>query len=182
MIAICVGHSRPGDRGASSIDGTSEHAYNLPLAIQIALELCRREIQATVFDSYTGATYGQAMRWLADQIRQANATAAIELHFNAATGDARGSEWLYWHSSAASQSLATSFRTAHTAAFPWQPCRGIKPRDAEDRGALFLRYTHCPAIICEPFFGDNPAEWSLFSQLRDQLALACATALADWIA
>ena len=36
MIALCVGHSRQGDSGAASVDGTTEWDYNSDLAERIS--------------------------------------------------------------------------------------------------------------------------------------------------
>jgi N-acetylmuramoyl-L-alanine amidase len=123
------------------------------------------------------------MRWLANVLADDHARAAVELHFNAANGHARGCEWLFWNGSTRGKALASELRTAHRGAFPDQVDRGLKPRGAGDRGALFLRWTPCPAVICEPFFGDNPDEWSVFggNAGRARLAMAVADGILRWL-
>ena len=43
--------------------------------------------------------------------------------------------------------------------------RGIKERKS-GRGSEFLRQTPCPAVICEPFFGDNEGDWSQWGNVE----------------
>lgn len=178
MIALCIGHSRmiggKRDGGATSADGrVNEWSYNSSLARLIAKGLA---VESMVIDSYSGAGYSGAMGWLAGQVRWLDAKLAVELHFNAATGKASGHEWLYWQGSKAGQRVALELHLAVSAAFPGHKGRGCKPRGPADRGAEFLRRTHCPAVIAEPFFGDNPADWALMGGEEGAQKLAAAMA------
>lgn len=179
MIAICIGHSRPGDDGAASADGTSEWAFNQDVGERVVSVLAARCVAAKLYDTYEGGSYAAAMLWLASALADDHAKAALELHFNAANGHAKGCEWLFWNGSVRGRALASELRTAHRGVFPDQVDRGLKPRGSGDRGALFLRWTTCPAVICEPFFGDNPDEWSVFGTDAGRARLA--TAVADGI-
>ena len=169
MIALCVGHSRQGDSGAASVDGTTEWDYNCDLAEKIASKT-RQDVR--VYNAYEGRGYTSAMRWLAKKLKKDGAEFAIELHFNAAGASATGHEWLYWDTSEKGRRLARSLRDSMEDAFPQFTSRGIKARGKGSRGASFLRLPHCPAVIAEPFFGTNQDDWQLAKDHRDGLATA----------
>jgi hypothetical protein len=67
-------------------------------------------------------------------------------------------------------------------AFPEQRNRGLKSIDAADRGGLFLRKSHCPALICEPFFGSNAKDTAFFSARMEELAVVYAAGVINWLA
>jgi YD repeat-containing protein len=169
MIALCVGHSRRGDSGAASVDGTTEWDYNCDLAERITSKT-RQDVR--VYNTYTGNGYTSAIRWLAKKLKADGAQFAIELHFNAAGPLASGHEWLYWHSSEKGRLLARALRDSIEDAFPQFTSRGIKMRQKGSRGASFLSLTHCPAVIAEPFFGTNQDDWKLATEHKEGLATA----------
>lgn len=179
--AICIGHSRPGDQGAHSLDHVSEWEYNRPLGRLVADRLRSLGHTATLHDRYQGASYGSAINWLAERLREQGADCAIELHFNAAGPSAEGHEYLYWHASARGEALARQLALYHPLRNTPRGDDGVKPL-AGDRGSGFLSKTHCPAVICEPFFGTNPADWRRGLNGRDALAEAYADALHSWMA
>jgi N-acetylmuramoyl-L-alanine amidase len=53
-------------------------------------------------------------------------------------------------------------------------------KTTSQRGGQFLRGTHCPAVICEPFFGSNQAEWTYFAGHQQELAQVIADGIDDW--
>jgi N-acetylmuramoyl-L-alanine amidase len=182
LIAICVGHSRNGDQGAESVDGTSEHNFNSRLADAVKLKLTAMDIESVVVNHYEGEGYGGAMAWLAKHLAETGATAALELHFNCADSpNAHGYEYLHWHSSSRGKALAESLQTRHGDSYPADRDRGIVPINGADRGAGFLRGTPCSAVICEPFFGSNDMEWEQYSNDIGGLATVYALAIKDWI-
>ena len=185
-VALCVGHSRrmPAgntEGGAVTHDGTTtEWQYNTILARMIAAELYDTHgIQAFLINDYGPRSYGEAMAWLARELRDlGNIRLAVELHFNAATPEAHGHEWLHWHSSKAGKLLATQLHLAMMRNVPGIKARGVKPKTSSDRGAEFLRRTHCPAVICEPFFGSHPNDWRIGRQHQAAIARAIAAGIA----
>jgi len=185
LIAICVGHSRfigaKRDGGAVSAGGVSEWVYNRDLAFTIERILRERGIIGFVCDKYEGSGYTDSMRWVASHIKGKQATLAIELHFNAATGTAKGHEWLHWGTSKGSKLLADSLREAYSKAFPSAVSRGSKAKGSGERGGEFLKLTHCPAVICEPFFGDNPQEWEFASTHQTSIAEAICDGIEDYL-
>jgi len=62
--------------------------------------------------------------------------------------------------------------------FPEFTSRGIKGRMRGSRGASYLRLTHCPAVIAEPFFGtcEDP-DWLLATQHKEGIARSIAGGL-----
>jgi N-acetylmuramoyl-L-alanine amidase len=177
--AICVGHSRSGDDGAVSVGGVSEWKFNSRFAQVLAARITKLGHSAVVIDKYSGGNYYAAMTDAAKQVKAAKASVAIELHFNSSdSSKANGHEWLYWSSSEKSKKLALWF----DAMFDELPLfsRGILPRFRSDRGAAFLRLTHCPAIICEPFFGSNAKDWKWANENFIAMVDAMAMALIGW--
>lgn len=180
MIGIFVGHGRRGDNGAVSTGGVSEHTFNTTLAFDLAASLRNRNMETAVIVEYEGGSYGSAMRWVGEKARALRCDVAIELHFNSAAPSAEGYEYLFWHRSTEGERLATAFLKAHKMEFPGARNRGLKPVDASDRGSGFLRQTPCPAIICEPFFGSNSAEWEQYASQPHRLVEIYANALSDY--
>ena len=181
MLALCVGHSRPGDSGAVSIGGISEHAFNTRIAAKVCSILTAKGMACAVIDVYQGAGYASAMKWLAQRLTSLKATAAIELHFNCSdTPSATGHEWLFWNSSHEGRVLAKMLDQRMAEAFPKLARRGIKSLGSKDNGAGFLRMTPCPACIAEPFFGSNESDWDLLNSHQDRYAQVIAEGLDDW--
>jgi len=46
---------------------------------------------------------------------------------------------------------------------------------------LFLRGTHCPAVICEPFFGSNPGDWQTAKDKKTNIARAIAEGILEYL-
>lgn len=185
MVAICVGHSRKingrTEGGAIAVDGTQEWAYNNELAGMIWRELRYADINCFVVDEYHGTGYTDAMKWLASHLDGRGAKLAIELHFNASSGGARGHEWLHWGSSLKSQTFAEALHDSFKASFPAMKDRGVKAKSSSDRGAEFLRLTKCPAVIAEPFFGDNTEDWQTATQSKEEIAKAIARGIIHYL-
>jgi len=175
-IAICVGHSRSNDDGAVSVDGMDEWDFNNEIANGLYGILKSQGQEPHVLNVYSGNGYAEAMADAARRVRAVKADVAIELHFNSSDNPkANGHEWLYWNSSAESKTLAHWL----DAKFDELPLfsRGLVPRYRSDRGALFLRLTHCPAVICEPFFGSSRKDWTWAAKNKRKIIFAMADAL-----
>ena len=182
-VAICTGHSRMvvgrPEGGAVSVGGVSEWTYNVRLGAMIADEVERYGIQAVEFRIYEGKTYGGAVSWLASQIKAAGCEAAVELHFNSAGPDATGHEWLHWFTSDRGKSLASNVQSEMSKRVPELRSRGLKAIGGSDeRGAGFLRQTHCPAVIAEPFFGSNASDWAIAEAKKPEISKAIAAGIA----
>lgn len=187
LIAICVGHSRKingsPEGGAVTHDGkANEWTWNAGLAELIAKNLAAANVKSIIISEYDGTGYGAAQRWLAKHLKAIGATAAVELHFNSADAPtASGHEWLFWGTSARGKALATSLSAEMCLAVPEIKWRGAKPRFDGDRGSEFLKLTHCPSVIAEPFFGSSESDWKTAQAKRAQIALAIANGILEWL-
>jgi len=186
LVALCVGHSRKinghPEGGAVSVGGVSEWTYNRELAGMIRDILAESRVSSRIYSDYEGGWYGTAQRWLAAVLRLDNVTLAIELHFNASDSPAAtGHEWLYWGTSKAGKRLADSLAAEMCLAVPQLKSRGIKPKTASDRGAEFLKGTHCPAVIIESFFGSNVGDWEIGVERKAAIARAIASGILEFL-
>tara|TARA_A200000159_G_scaffold19571_1_gene16151 strand:+ start:583 stop:1236 length:654 start_codon:yes stop_codon:yes gene_type:complete len=180
-IAICVGHSRIGDEGATSVSGVSEWAYNKKVAELLQCHLRHQGIQSIVFDDYPSQSYRGAMDWLSQSVAKKECDIAIELHFNSySNSEAEGYEYLYYHTSNNGRRLAECFRKAHSEGSKVQSDRGIKPIESDGRGGGFLGSVSPPAVICEPFFASSSKEWILFDEKYSLLADIYAKAIVSY--
>ena len=171
ILAICVGHSRAVDMGASSWDNTTtEWDYNLRVAKAMHEHL---DVPSVIVCEYLGDNYFDAMERLGESLKAKKVKAAIELHFNSAGASAHGSEMLHWHRSSKGKELAECLQESVVNEFKTRD-RGVKPRVKQERGSKFLRVTPCPAVIAEPFFGSNEDEWNQFKLNHDSLGATLA--------
>lgn len=171
MIALCIGHSRKikgrYDGGAySPFLKQNERDFNLEVADIVARNLDRMGEDCHVISDYAGNGYGLAMFDVAKKVQSIHASIAVELHFNSASPSANGHEWLYWHSSVTGKKLAQAFSDTFSDDFPGIKSRGLKALAPGDRGAEFVKLTHCPAILVEPFFGSNENDCALITPTR----------------
>jgi hypothetical protein len=115
---------------------------------------------------------GAKVRWI--NARAQPVDLAVEIHFNAATPTARGSETLHAPGSVRGAVLAADVQAVLARFF--LPSRGIKPgwfQANPAKGPLaFLAQTRCAALILEPEFIYHA------EQIRTHRA-ACCAALAD---
>jgi N-acetylmuramoyl-L-alanine amidase len=183
VIALCLGHGRAGDEGNVGAGGVSEEDYNLEILERVAALLRKAGVKVIPVTYYEGSGYTKAMEWLAAKLKREGATAAVEFHFNATNKKARGHEVLHWKNSVRGVTLAKSLLDSMDHYFPDQPSRGLKPRVSTERGALFCSLLHCPSVISEPFFGDQAADWKLFSseEGKERLVTAITDGIHNWI-
>jgi N-acetylmuramoyl-L-alanine amidase len=124
-VAICIGHSRIGDKGARSVGGISEWIYNSEVATLLAKQLKQRGIASAIIDDYPCESYSGAMSWLSKEVDKINADVAIELHFNSfSSSSAEGYEYLYYAHSAEGKRLALCIHKAHQSKSVAQKDRG----------------------------------------------------------
>ena len=183
-IGICVGHSRPGDSGARAFDRTaSEWQYWAAFGKKVCPLLRDAGYVPILHTLYNGLSYTDAMSWISAQLRGDGCAAANELHFNAYNGKAGGFEALHWGGSRNGAKLAGKILDAQRDRAPdFMKDRGRKPISSSGRGSQWLRKTHCPAIIWEPFFGDNKEEWEHYSSLkgREELMETLVKGVSDY--
>ncbi len=159
-LAIIVGHTerRSGARALPPID-KSEYPFNKEVARRMELAAGSREIAArTFFRDNVGirGAYQAATAFQPDAI--------IELHFNAASPLARGSETLCCQMNPQSRRLAEAVQQAMVRVFSRNGStdRGVKVLSAGDRGFGNVSAAQSvPSVLVEPFFGSNEQECRL---------------------
>lgn len=151
-IAIVVGHSKNSPGAYSKILGTSEYIYNSEVASYLAKD----------FDVYKRPItrkggYMTQMRMLAEQLNPKEYDLVVELHFNKYDGKANnkgeGCEAIIYPNSS-SRPYAQAFVDLITTKYQTVD-RGVEEHGEGDRGFGFLSLMNAPAIIIEPFFGDE---------------------------
>lgn len=155
-LAIIVGHSfdRPGAMGVFPID---QHEYNWNLDLSNIIYRYAREsgINCKVFyrnKRTIEKTYDEVNAWCKDQ----NAV-AVELHFNASDGRARGTETLWDDDESLEFARAIHEDICHVFNRKGKLDRKLKRlTNPEERGYINLKLMKAPGCIVEPFFGDNP--------------------------
>jgi len=181
IVGLCCGHSRLSgngyaEGGAISIGGVSEWAYNSDLAHRIHMYLSAARVESLIYNRYLGSGYSSAMSWLANKLSDDEVTLALELHFNSAGPSATGHEWLHYKTSAKGKALANVLDQEFDTTFPQLKSRGVHPPES-GRGDIFLQRTHCPAVICEPFFGSNRNDWKVAVDDKELIARTIANSI-----
>lgn len=160
-VAIVVGHTS-GSKGAQSPYLPAEYDYNL----EVANELKKLY---TGYDIYTHRTYsvGYYNMWkeTAAKLNAKDYDLVIELHYNAASPKAHGTETLHYFNSKKGKAYAEIFSDVISKDFGTTK-RGInggKPLvNSNDRGYYAVYLPKAPALIVEPFFGSNEEESKMF--------------------
>ncbi len=163
-LAVVIGHTSTSG-GAKGIGIAREYDYNTVVAEDMRVyaqgsfgDLSDKPIEVKLFRrdgiGVSGA-YELVDEWQADL--------SVELHYNAASSSAKGTETL---SSGSSGSLefANQVQTKLCTLLNRSGnSRGIKIRNRtnKERGWLSLVSGRAPAIITEPAFGSNPADAAL---------------------
>jgi len=173
-VAIVVGHTKtsPGASAGPPIHG-SEYPWNKDLATMVHRACMARGVQSKIFYrdgiGISGA-YRQVAKW--------GASCVMELHFNSFNGAAHGTETLYdADRNAGSRAWAQRLQDAMLGALRLHD-RGLKERDAGDRGYASVSALDIPSALTEPFFGDNPSDAHVGEANKQELAEALAEAAA----
>lgn len=160
-VAVVVGHTA-GSKGAKSPYLPDEYDFNLEVANKLKKHNCN-------YDVYTHRTYsvGYYNMWkeTANKINSKDYDLVIELHYNAASPKAHGTETLYYFNSKKGKAYAQIFSETISEDFgtKLRGIQGAKPLvNKNDRGFYAVYLPKPPALIVEPFFGSNEEESVLF--------------------
>ena len=161
-VAIVIGHTRNGDKGAySETLEMSEYDYNLKVANKM------KEVNPSTYDVYTHTIQGyyERQKSMADKLNSKNYDLVLELHFNAASPAANGTETLYYFNSKKGKGYAETISNDIVDNFGTK-IRGANGAKAlvnkNDRGFYAVYLPKAPALIVEPFFGSNIEESKKF--------------------
>ncbi len=173
-LAVVVGHTKrsPGAFGQAPI-AQNEYFWNSGLAALMKENAAAHGLAVEVFYRDNGGiagAYRRAGEWGAD--------GCIELHFNAATPAASGTETIVVTD--VSKPLAKSVQAAMVETLGLRD-RGVK-EPWEGRGRQSLTQLPVPSVLAEPFFGSNPGDCHRADEQEDQLAAALVEAAAAVLA
>ena len=168
-LVINIGHGG-GDPGAVNKElGVTENSFNRDLgeAIRAVWPYYVRLIEQ---DSY-------GLNKLVKDINAMQPDLVVSLHCNAAEAKtATGTETLYWHTSTKGKRLAECVQRQVVGVLGLAD-RGVKSRD----NLAVLRGTSCPAIIVEPFFLSNGADYQKAKLHVAELAKAIIKGVSDYV-
>jgi N-acetylmuramoyl-L-alanine amidase len=169
-LAVVVGHTKrsPGAFGEEPV-GQNEYYWNRSLAALMKDHAAAQALALEVFFRDNGGiagAYSRAGEWGAD--------GCIELHFNAATPAASGTETIVV--SEISKPLAEAVQGAMVETLGLRD-RGVK-EPWEGRGRHSLTQLPVPSVLIEPFFGSNPGDCHRADEQKDRLAAALVDAAA----
>lgn len=146
-IAVVVGHDKIEQGAFSNLLKQSEFAYHSEVVKHLPFDIYYRDS--------TVNGYKSKMQKLANEINKKNYSLVVELHYNSFNGIANGCEALYFKGSEIGKRQAEIFVEGITKEFK-NNSRGIKEiSKVSERGYWFLKLIDAPALILEPFFGDN---------------------------
>ncbi|GAB5502771.1 N-acetylmuramoyl-L-alanine amidase [Pyruvatibacter sp.] len=169
-LAIIVGHQRTAP-GAHAVHPINQHEYEWcgDLAMRIAETSHKEGVATRIFKRDLGGirgAYGRVRDWEAD--------AAIELHFNSFSESSTGVETLTLVDVPGELDFATAVQVAMVSTL------GLRDRGVKDphpkRGAVALGQLAVPHILVEPFFGSNPNDAAVAHARKDALAVNMAVA------
>lgn len=169
-IALIIGHTKNKDKGAySETLKQTEFDYNLQVAEAL------KSIKPEMFDIHIHEIqdYYQRQKGMAYKLNQKSYDLVIEMHFNAASPTAHGTETLYYFNSIKGKKYAEIMSKQISDDFSTK-LRGVNGAKAlvnkNDRGYWFVYLPKAPAIMLEPFFGSNSEESEKF---KDVTKYAC---------
>lgn len=156
-----------------------EYSFNKILAQLIKDELKKKGLTAYIVNRLTDGN-GTGMTADIRAVNKYETDCIVELHCNAYNNVAKGCETLYWHTSEKGKQLAGFVQNEMLKALG-NADRGLKPINSKGRGAAVLRGSYAPMIMTEPFFIDNPQEFSNATNKIDALGRGIAKGIINFL-
>jgi N-acetylmuramoyl-L-alanine amidase len=178
-LAIIVGHTEQ-RQGAFALEPISQHEYTFNRGIAQVMETAAASqgiAVRTFFRDGVGISgaYQAAVSFEPDGI--------IELHFNAASAAARGTETLCSGNHPGSKKLADLVQKSMVTVFKRTGSRnrGVKVLHPGDRGfGNVSAAPSVPSVLVEPFFGSNAGDCQLAFDRSDEYAAGLVDAFAEF--
>lgn len=192
LLGIVIGHTkRSGGAWATAPLSMNEYTYNTEIAKLMEIEAKKQGLEVRVFTRDVGGirgAYNRVHDWFFEptmyqQVNRLDKDAdvcVIELHFNAATPKARGTETLYDLDPADSYDFAKMVQREMVNVFRI-PDRGVKRRVKGDRGYYNLEACKFPSCIVEPAFGSNPLDSQLLLERKEPYAKGLVNAAVEFL-
>jgi N-acetylmuramoyl-L-alanine amidase len=162
-VAIVVGHDKIEQGAYSHLLKHSEFSYHSELVKLLPFDIYYRS---------TKGIYVDKMLELASRINGKAYTLVVELHFNMFNGVVNGTECLYHHKSTVGKRYAEIYCNNVVKEYG-TVLRGAKGISGGN-GFGFVSLMDAPALVLEPFFGDN-AEALKFKDLNKYAKLLIDT-------
>lgn len=108
-IGIIVGHNVKA-QGAVNYLGESEYIFNKRIARKVQENLASKGIKSVILERPTGS-YSSQCQWVANKCEELDVAFAISLHFNSASGQAKGCECLVLDTSSPRDNVYGDFLT-----------------------------------------------------------------------
>jgi len=186
QIAICVGHTLTGHGSGylnQFVATKNERTWNAEVA-NLVRDILEQQGASPEIYFRTIGSYSKFTADSASQIRrrQPRCKAALELHYNAFT-DPKSNGYEFIHYSSNGGRLARALATAFQEQFPdkrMRHDRGVL-KLSSGRGTGWLKKVPPPAVIAEPFFASNQKEMKFFDQKKEELAVAYAEGLLEFV-
>jgi len=167
-VGLAAGHTPDGTGGSGA---TGEKAWNTIMVDHMRSQLSAKGAMVYVH-AHEIVGYGARMQDYFDSVKATLGSADViwDFHYNAYNGTAKGFEMLYAHS----ESLARSVTDEFAISFPKSVLRGDRglKQCLTGNGSGFLVKSPWPALLPEPFFGDNPNEVAVFGHAQATVASA----------
>ncbi|MEA5534941.1 N-acetylmuramoyl-L-alanine amidase [Crocosphaera sp. XPORK-15E] len=183
-IFISAGHSL-GDPGASTAIGTTESQEMMKTRQLIIDELKAKNYQENVDFFSVPDTYslGQTIQWINQRAKPGDV--ALEIHGNAANGNAKGTECFYIFGNAQRKENAKLLLKALLDEVPKLKTHGgdngAKPDTESHPGSLaFCRQVSIPSLLLELCFVDNAQDMDLLRDNRKRFAQGIVNGLITW--
>lgn len=167
LCALVIGHKKNSGGAVNADSGLSEFEFNDRLAVMIEHMVTGADVQRV---------YRRTYDTLPHDLNELNPDFIISLHCNSFQHKATGTEVLYYHKSDRGKSAAKILQE-HLVRHLQLKDRGIKPKNAEERGGYLLKYTKAPCLIGEPFFISNNDDLARAQEDLGGLAGAYAAAI-----
>lgn len=175
-IALVIGHNAASQGAVRATDKRSEYDWNGDLAAAI---MAHSPGMYRIFRRPAGKGYSAEIKFVYGEVDAWGADASIELHFNALTATATGTETLT-SGSTGSLKLARLIQPAMVSALKL-PDRGLLVRKRTERGGASLFAGRAPAVLIEPYFGSNRNDCAAadrgYSALTGAIHQACVAFL-----
>jgi N-acetylmuramoyl-L-alanine amidase len=183
-VAIVVGHNTHGKGAyAPAPIAESEYYFNSDVAERMEDLGLEYGIDFDIFYREPHLPYSREIDRVYAAVNASGAEASVELHFNAASGAAVGTETLSSGFSG-SLSLANAVQDELVDLFDrtGSADRGVLIRTPSQRGGRSLHAGRAPAILTEPFFGSTTSERTLMQQIgKAGLAEAYVSGIARYL-
>jgi N-acetylmuramoyl-L-alanine amidase len=166
-VALIIGHDAADEGAVRCTDGVQEYSWNLDLAKRIH-DLNPKMFEIFHIDPSLG--YSASIRDVYARVDDWGCDFSIELHFNAASPAATGTE-TFSSGSTGSLKFASAIHGAMVETLELRD-RGVKVRNRENKGRGYLSLVsgRAPAILIEPYFGSNPSDCRRADERKQALA------------